>query len=223
MPGGGDTVERDEFLRKAAGGHFPEAPADDPGALVPDGPGGDLIELFCVELAKAAGTPHAVGTSDEALDIVLGLMQGHHSFMARGHLPVPGIAGRLIHDGYHNVNSDVPSDPVERRRHQLEYKSLDVGITGAEGLLAESGSIVVTSGREAPRMASLIPEVHIALATTDQVYRSLSHFFAERPDVVTQGSNMVVITGPSRTGDIEQTLTLGVHGPRQLHVVVMPS
>ena len=70
-------------------------------------------------------------------------------------------------------------------------------------------------------MASLIPEVHIALAASDQVYRSLSHFLFERPDVVTKGSNVVVITGPSRTGDIEQTLTLGVHGPRRLHVVVI--
>lgn len=214
-------MEREAFLRNAAVGHFPEAPVDDPGAFIPDEPAGDLVDRFCDELTKAAGTPHRVGSADEGLEVVLDLMKNRRSFMARGQLPIPGIAGRLIHDGFHIVSSDVPSDPIERRRHQLEYESLEVGITGVEGLLAESGSIVVTSGREAPRMASLIPEVHIALATVDQVYRSLSHFLAERPGVVTQGSNMVVITGPSRTGDIEQTLTLGVHGPRRLDVVVI--
>jgi L-lactate dehydrogenase complex protein LldG len=217
----GDAVERDAFLRRAAAGTFAEAPAADPGALVPEGPPGDLLERFCDELAAAAGAPHRVGTVDGALEVVLDLMQGHHTFMARGNLPVPGLAGRLIHDGYRIVGSDVPRDAGERKRHQLEYESLEVGITAVDGLLAESGSIVVTSGRESPRMASLIPEVHIALATTDQIYWSLSHFFSERADAVTQGSNMVVITGPSRTGDIEQTLTLGVHGPRQLHVIVI--
>jgi L-lactate dehydrogenase complex protein LldG len=218
----GRTVDRDAFLLRAAVGTFAEAPTADPGPLVPEGPTGDLLKRFCDELTAAAGTPHPVHTVDEALEVVLDLMQGHRTFMARGNLPVPGLAGRLIHDGYHIVNSDVPTDPAERRRHQLEYESLEVGITGVDGLLAESGSIVVTSGREAPRMASLIPETHIALATTDQMYRSLSHFLFERPDTVTNGSNMVVITGPSRTGDIEQTITLGVHGPRTLHVVLLP-
>jgi len=71
-------------------------------------------------------------------------------------------------------------------------------------------------------MASLIPDVHIAVATTDQLCWSLSHLFSEQPDLVIRGSNLVVITGPSRTGDIEQTITLGVHGPRTLHVVLMP-
>lgn len=214
-------MERDAFLQRAAAGVFAEAPVDDPGALVPEGPTGDLVGRFCDELTAASGTPHRVATVDEALDVVLDLVDGHHTFMARGNLPIPGLAGRLIHDGYHIVGSDVPSDAAERKRHQLEYESLEVGITAVDGLLAESGSIVVTSGRESPRMASLIPEVHIALATSDQVYRSLSHFLFELPEVVTKGSNMVVITGPSRTGDIEQTLTLGVHGPRRLHVVVI--
>ena len=214
-------MERDGFLQRAAAGVFAEAPAYDPGALVPEGPTGDLVERFCHELTAASGTPHRVAGADEALDVVLDLVDGHQTFMARGNLPVPGLAGRLIHDGYHIVGSDVPRDAAERKRHQLEYESLQVGITAVDGLLAESGSIVVTSGRESPRMASLIPEVHIALAASDQVYRSLSHFLFERPDVVTKGSNVVVITGPSRTGDIEQTLTLGVHGPRRLHVVVI--
>jgi L-lactate dehydrogenase complex protein LldG len=216
-------VERDAFLRRAADGSFPGALANDPGGLVPEGPTGDLLERFTQELIAAAGTPHRVSGVDEAMEVMLDLMRRHRTFMARGNLPVPGLAGRLIHDGYHIVGSDVPRDADTRKRHQLEYESLEVGITGVDGLLAESGSIVVTSGRESPRMASLIPEIHIALATTDRLYRSLSHFLSERPEVVTKGSNMVVITGPSRTGDIEQTITLGVHGPRQLHVVLIPS
>jgi L-lactate dehydrogenase complex protein LldG len=215
-------MDREDFLRRASAGSLLSAPPNDPGGLVPDGPSRDLVDRFCDELEAAAGVPHRASGIEEATEVVLDLMRGYRTFMARGPLPVPGLSGRLIHDGYHIANSDVPHDPVERVRHQLGYEHLEVGITGAKALLAESGSIVVTSGRESPRMASLIPETHIALARTDRLYRSLSHFLSERPDQVTDGSAMVVITGPSRTGDIEQTITLGVHGPRTLHVVLMP-
>ena len=215
-------MDRDAFLARirSASATLPASP--DPGILVPEQPPGDLLTRFCRELEAVDGVPHRAASTDDGLRIVLELMEGHRWFMARGPLPVPGLAGRLIHDGYRIMNSDVPSDPAARIAHQLTYETLEVGITGADAALAESGSIVVTSGRESPRMASLIPEIHIALVRTDQIYPSLSHFLAEHPDVATRSSNMVVITGPSRTGDIEQTLTLGVHGPRQVHVVLIP-
>ena len=217
-------MNRDDFLARVRSSVpvLPDAPTTDPGGLVPDHLEGDLIERFCVELGTANGVAHRPSDIDEARQTVLDLMQGHLTFMARGPLPIPGLAGRLIHDGYHISSSDVSKDPQERLRQQSSYEGLEVGITGADGLLAESGSVVLVPGRESPRMASLIPDIHIALARTDDVYPSLSHFLSQRPDLVTSGSTMVVVTGPSRTGDIEQTITLGVHGPRQLHVVLIP-
>lgn len=216
-------MDRDAFLARVRSSVpvLSDAPTDDPGGLVPDHLEGDLVERFCAELVAASGVAHRPSDIDEARQTVLDLMQGHRTFMARGPLPIPGLAGRLIHDGYRISSSDVPKDPQERLRQQRSYEGLEVGITGADGLLAESGSVVIASGRESPRMASLIPEMHIVLARTDVVYPSLSHLLSQRPDLVTSGSTMVVITGPSRTGDIEQTLTLGVHGPRRLHVVLI--
>jgi len=215
-------MDRDAFLARIRSASATLSAPPDPGIFVPDEPRGDLVARFCSELEAVDGVSHLATSADDALRIVLDLMEGHRSFMARGPLPVPGLAGRLIHDGFRIVNSDVPSEPAARIEHQLAYEKLEVGITGADAMLAESGSIVLTSGRDSPRMASLIPEIHVALVRTDQIYRSLSHFLAEHPEVATRGSNMVVITGPSRTADIEQTLTLGVHGPRQVHVVLIP-
>ncbi len=215
-------MERDAFLARVRRRSSSLPAPSDSGAFTPKPLRGDLVARFCRELEAVDGVAHRTTDSDDALRVVLELMRGHERFMARGPLPVPNLAGRLIHDGYRIVNSDVPTDPELRKAHQLTYETLEVGITGAEAALAESGSIVVTSGRESPRMASLIPETHIVLMRTDQIYPSLRHFLAERPEVATQGSNMVVITGPSRTGDIEQTLTLGVHGPRHLHAVLVP-
>lgn len=201
---------------------LPPHPTEDPGAYVPPAPSGSLVDRFCTELEAVDGVAHRATGIDDARRIVMGLMEGHRTFMARGNLPIPGLAGHLIHEGFHIVGTDVPSDPVGRLDHQRSYMDLEVGITSVDAALAESGSIVLTSGRESPRMASLIPQIHIALVATDQIYPSLSHLLAERPDLVTAGSNLVVITGPSRTGDIEQTLTLGVHGPRHVHVVLVP-
>jgi L-lactate dehydrogenase complex protein LldG len=70
-------------------------------------------------------------------------------------------------------------------------------------------------------MASLIPLVHIALLRSADISPSLSHWVAEHPEAARQTSNLVFVTGPSRTADIEQVLNLGVHGPKHLHVVLL--
>ena len=215
-------MDREAFLARVGTASATLSAPPDPGIFVPEARGGDLVARFCREFEAVDGVAHRAADASDALNIVLELVRGHDRFMARGPLPVAGLAGRLIHDGFRIVNSDVPADPAARIEHQLGYETLEIGITGADAALAESGSIIVTSGCESPRMASLISEIHIALVHTDQIYASLTHFLAERPDVATRGSNMVVITGPSRTADIEQTLTLGVHGPRQVHVILIP-
>ncbi len=81
--------------------------------------------------------------------------------------------------------------------------------------------MVLSHGPGRPRLASLAPEVHIALLPASRVVRSFAHLLSEEPDLITGTANLVVITGPSRTADIEQRLTIGVHGPRHIHVIVL--
>ena len=93
------------------------------------------------------------------------------------------------------------------------------GITGVTAAIAETGSLVLVGGVGKPLSASLLPEVHIALLRESQIVESLGQVL-QYPEIQ-QASSAVVITGPSRTADIEMTLTIGVHGPGELHVICL--
>ena len=93
------------------------------------------------------------------------------------------------------------------------------GLTSCAGAIAETGTLVLTNGPGRPLTASLLPEVHIAVVRVRQIVRTLEE--ALRLPDVTQCSSTVLISGPSRTADIEMTLTIGVHGPKELHVYVV--
>jgi L-lactate dehydrogenase complex protein LldG len=153
---------------------------------------------------------------------IAGIASGHdaRSFMTWEDLPVNGVAAALSAGGLDRVAAEVP-DEVGRADHNMSFFDLDVGVTGADAGLAESGSIVLTHGPGRSRMASLIPETHIAVLDVGLIHRSLGEWAAQYPALLPSTANLVVITGPSRTADIEFRLNLGVHGPRHLHVVMV--
>lgn len=97
-----------------------------------------------------------------------------------------------------------------------------VGITSAYCLLAETGTIVLRACPQEPRLLSLLPPVHIAVVPLDRLLTNLDEMLSMTPRPVDSDSSaMVLITGPSRTGDIEQMLVRGVHGPGAVHVVIV--
>ncbi len=97
--------------------------------------------------------------------------------------------------------------------------SLKAGITGALTAIAETGTLIITSGNGRPLSASLLPDIHIAVLRSSQIVSSLEEAF--RLSGVGSASAAVLISGPSRTADIEMTLTIGVHGPKELMVYIV--
>jgi L-lactate utilization protein LutC len=95
------------------------------------------------------------------------------------------------------------------------------GITSADYALADTGTLVMLSSAREPRMISLLPPVHIAVLPREKILTGLDELFTLLPDPSSETSSMVLITGPSRTADIEQILVRGVHGPGEIHVVVV--
>ena len=98
-----------------------------------------------------------------------------------------------------------------------ELAQCDIGITEADYLLPETGTIVLHSSAEMPRAVSLLPRIHLAIVRPEMLRPDMHQVFAEAKD----SNYLVFVTGPSRTADIELTTTLGVHGPKELFVWIL--
>lgn len=221
-------MEREAFLSRVRAATetavLPPHPAADPGLLVPELEDRDLVELFAAQVQAAEGVVHRASTNGEVRHRVAEIAGTHESqsFMAwdDAHLRVPGVGPVLVAAGLTEVVGVVESD--QRLVHQMGYVDLDLGLTSAEAAFAESGTIVLRSGPGRPRMASLIPLVHVVLLPADRLHRSLSHWARDNASGIPEAANVVFITGPSKTGDIEQHINVGVHGPRYVHIILHP-
>jgi L-lactate dehydrogenase complex protein LldG len=220
-------VEREAFLARVRtateAAHLPPHPSVDPGLLVPDLGDVDLITLFVSRCEEAEAIVHRPAGRGDVPQLLVDIARNHGatSFVSwdDDFLPVIGGAAALRAAGLDRVSGVVPDG--RRFDHQMGYLELSLGLTGAEAGLAESGTIVLRSGIGRPRMASLVPLTHVALLRSDRIHRSLSHWAVEEARTIPDAANVVFITGPSKTGDIEQNINVGVHGPRYVHVVLI--
>lgn len=198
---------------------LPEIPGV-PGSL-PLMPTEDLVALFRKRAQEVDAVVHGPVNHHAVPKTVTGIASGHggNSFIAWDELPAAGVVSALASAGLDRVGHEVPPD--SRSEHQSGYRLLDLGVTGADAGLAESGSVVLVHGPGRPRMASLVPNVHVALLDLTRLHRTLAHWASQHPELVEDTANLVVVTGPSRSGDIEMELNLGVHGPRHVHIVLI--
>jgi L-lactate dehydrogenase complex protein LldG len=95
------------------------------------------------------------------------------------------------------------------------------GITSADYALAATGTLVMIASAEESRLVSLLPPAHIAVFPDSRILPDLDALLSELPFPAESASSMVLITGPSRTADIEQILVRGVHGPGEIHAVIV--
>ena len=121
-----------------------------------------------------------------------------------------------------NQSNETPSGTNLRQK----MIDADIGITGADYAVAETGSVVVLPRAGLSRLVSLAPPVHLALVRPQDVVDTLDDvFLLRRLDYYRNGGDMGsylnFITGPSRTADIEQTLVVGVHGPKEVHMIIL--
>ena len=109
--------------------------------------------------------------------------------------------------------------------YETDLASADIGITGADFAIADTGTLVLLSGPSQPRLTSLLPPVHIAILEKENIVLNIHALFAKLGESHEKNYDELCtcisfITGPSRTADIELNLTLGVHGPGRAIVLI---
>ena len=106
--------------------------------------------------------------------------------------------------------------------HRGQVPSIDgAGVSTAIFGLADTGSVVLAAAPDEPRARSLLPDVHVTLLREELILPGLDDLFAALGDDLP--SALAIVTGPSRSADIEQKLAVGVHGPGEVHVVLLPA
>ncbi len=189
----------------------------------------DPIEQFTAELRALHAHVHLCNGLGEALDKLHELLEGADAQQvltwAMDDLPLFGVAELLQAMGIQQADSQVHG-AEDRDAAQRALEPVPVCISGADAAIAESGSLLLVTGAGRGRLASLLPPMHIALLPAERIVRTLPdafdllrHQFGD--GVFRDHANVSIITGPSRTADIELSLTLGVHGPRDVHAIVI--
>lgn len=101
------------------------------------------------------------------------------------------------------------------------FNTVDVGLTLTHGGIAETGTLVLWSGEQSPRLLSLVPPIHIAILHASRVVESLMAMIIKENWAAGLPTNVILVSSPSKTADIQQTLAYGAHGPKQLVVVLV--
>lgn len=174
------------------------------------------VELF-VELAREVQT--TVTRVRSAADVP----QAVAAYLAEQNLPAELVAAP------DPQLDDIPwsERPLLRLRHGKPEPTDPVGLSGCFAAIAETGTLMLVSGPESPSTMNFLPDTHIVVTRDHQVVATYEDAWArlrERQQGRDEGAlprTVNFVTGPSRTGDIEQRLQLGAHGPRRLHIVLV--
>ncbi len=200
-------------IRAALGGRTGEAPippALDAGLIRTTG-AAQLIETF-TQRATAAGARVRPVSMAELPEVLASLLRGcRAASLGFADDELRAVARAAL------VAAEV-SDSGAGSDRDAHFES-EIGLTDVEAAIAESGTLVYVCSAERPRAACFVPPVHVALVRKERVVADLVDYLAERPLPVP--SSELLITGPSKTADIEGVLIQGVHGPGEVHILLV--
>jgi len=175
-------------------------------------PQAEKVALFCQWAEANNATVARVAAPEVPAEIA--------GYLARNNLPAAAaMAPSPLLDGY-----DWASQRMLSLRRGRAAASDQVSITGAFAAIAETGTVVTASGPDHPVSLNLLPDTHVVVLREADIVAGYEEVWERLR--VRYGKNAMprtvnTITGPSRTGDIEQTIELGAHGPRRMHIVVV--
>lgn len=175
-----------------------------------------LRARFAAELERVRGQLHAAADEAEARAALAEILRGCAAsrIAAWDDVPLAGWVDTCAALGVNRVGDD-----------RAETATADVGLTGCDAVIASTGTLALEGGPGRSRLASLLPAIHIVIAREGQLVPRLEDYLAQkRADgnaVYRRGSAVTLVTGPSRTADIEMQIVYGAHGPLELHVILI--
>ena len=163
-----------------------------------------------------------VSTTDRWTDDLLDIVQ-QKNIRSLLYAPETDI-GKKVVDAWRAGHGHLPElRPYDRDIEALkpELFDIDAGITGTRGGIAETGALILWPTSEEPRLMSLVPPIHIAVLFASRIHNTFSDAIRSEKWADGMPANALLISGPSKTADIEMTLAFGVHGPKELVVIVI--
>jgi L-lactate dehydrogenase complex protein LldG len=140
--------------------------------------------------------------------------------------PPQTTLGDTLESHWENDPSSLPQlIPYEKKIEDFKDQlfTIDAGITSTAGAIADPGALILWPSEKEPRLMSLVPSIHIAVLEADKIFSSFLEAMQKERWSTKMPTNVVLISGPSKTADIEMTLAFGVHGPKELIVLILES
>ena len=178
-----------------------------------------LFESFSQMIALGTGNAYRVKDGDEALQSLGDILSDSDvsSAVVSGDAFIGSLGVKAFLD---RKGIEVKATGIDSGQHKEASFSVDVGITGADYALADTGTVAICHGRDNARLLSLAPPIHIAFIEIGKLLPDIDTLVAEiKPGEGDMPSAISLITGPSMTADIALQMTFGMHGPKSVHVI----
>ncbi len=211
------SESRENILRRLRGNTVPAVP---PARSSPHHPGWDIderIALFRERQQAVHGEVHLLASSQWRDWLTSELPKRGLRRVLTGTGETGEQIAAMDIQGIELVSFETP---IEDWKGEM-FAEVDVAITSVRCAIAETGSLVVWPDADEPRLMSLVPPVHIALLQAESIYQTFAEVIEAEQWARQMPTNALLISGPSKTADIEQTLAYGIHGPKQLITLIL--
>ncbi len=188
--------------------HLPMTPIDDQSQSA-------LTQRFIKEAEALSSVIHQPANEAEAVDEIVSLLGEEKLILSWefDHIQLTGL-----------------KEALQKREIKLspDDATAKIGISGANAALAATGSLILFSGNGRYRATSLLPITHIAIIRENQILPNLESWVAQEREqnqlnMFKKASNVIIVSGSSRTADIALELILGMHGPGKMHIFILPA
>jgi L-lactate dehydrogenase complex protein LldG len=177
----------------------------------------ELIDIFSQQLKKLSGELYIVNSIEEATKRLQSLLEKVEPEQCKTHESPLFDELKKVNPGIVDYLTTIDDSEIS----SVEFAKFEVGITGADCLIARTGSILLRAVSAGGRRLSVLPPTHIVIAEEKQIVSSLDEAFNSLDLKQDTWGYATIISGPSRTSDIEKQLVLGAHGPKKLIVILL--